>query len=58
MDYIIEAKKFIQRAQDAYHPEVIHQHLAMADWYLTEAIKEREGAPENGQEKQGRKASN
>jgi hypothetical protein len=44
MDCIGEAKKFIKRAQEASHPEVINQHLAMADWYLTEAIKERGGA--------------
>ena len=44
MDCINEAKKFIKRAQEAYTPEVIHQHLAMADWYLSEAIKERSGA--------------
>jgi hypothetical protein len=45
MDYIAEAKKFIQRAQDASNPEVISQHLAMADWYLSEAIKELDSAP-------------
>ncbi|HEX2448020.1 MAG TPA: hypothetical protein VHK26_07525 [Methyloceanibacter sp.] len=44
MDYIDEAKKFIQRARDASHPEVIGQHLAMADWCLCEAIKERDEA--------------
>jgi hypothetical protein len=27
---------------------VINQHLVMADWYLTEAIKERDGADANG----------
>jgi hypothetical protein len=44
MDYIGEAKKFIQRAKDSFHPEVMGQHLAMADWCLGEAIKERDGA--------------
>ena len=48
MDYISEAKKFIQRARDASHPEVINQHLAMADWYLSEAIKERDEADTSG----------
>jgi hypothetical protein len=47
MDCIVEAKKFIQRAQNASHKEVINQHLAMADWYLTEAIKERDGTTES-----------
>ena len=44
MDYINEAKKFIQRAQDASYPEVVSQNLAMADWCLAEAMKERDGA--------------
>jgi hypothetical protein len=44
MDYINEAKKFIQRAQDASYPEVISQNLTMADWCLAEAMKERDGA--------------
>jgi hypothetical protein len=48
MDHLTEAKKFIERAQNASHKEVINQHLVMADWYLTEAIKEREGADANG----------
>jgi hypothetical protein len=43
MDCIHEAKKFVKRAQEASTPEVIHQHLAMADWYLSEALKERSG---------------
>ena len=45
MDHLTEAKKFIERAQNASHREVINQHLVMADWYLTEAIKERDGTP-------------
>ena len=47
MDHLTEAKKFIERAQNASHREVINQHLVMADWYLTEAIKERDGTPES-----------
>jgi hypothetical protein len=50
MDYIAEAKKFIQRAQEASHKEVINQHLAMADWYLDEALKEREEAQRDGEQ--------
>lgn len=45
MDHLNEARKFIQRAQNASNREVINQHLAMADWYLCEAIKERDGTP-------------
>jgi hypothetical protein len=44
MDCILEAKKFVQRAQEASHREVVNQHLVMADWYLNEALKEREEA--------------
>ena len=50
MDHLSEAKKFIQRAQNASHKEVIDQHLVMADWYLTEAIKERDGTAESESE--------
>ena len=41
MDYVVEAKKFVQRANEADHPEVIKQHLKMADWCLKQAIDER-----------------
>ncbi|MGH6735094.1 MAG: hypothetical protein ACRECX_03310 [Methyloceanibacter sp.] len=44
MDYLVEAKKFIQRARDATTPEVISQDLSMADWCLAQAIAERDGA--------------
>jgi hypothetical protein len=47
MDYLIEAKKFIQRSRDASTPEVIGQNLSMAEWCLAQAIAERgDGAPE------------
>lgn len=49
MDHLSEAKKFIERAQNASNREVVNQHLAMADWYLSEALKEREDAQRNGQ---------
>jgi hypothetical protein len=42
MDYLIEAKKFIQRAQDAHNPEVTKTDLEMAGWFLAKAIEERE----------------
>jgi hypothetical protein len=45
MDYLIEAKKFIQRARGASTPEVINQDLSMAEWCLTQAIAERDGEP-------------
>jgi hypothetical protein len=56
MDHLNEAKKFIQRAQGATQPEVINQHLEMANWYLAEAIKERDEAPEQGNGTSGRSA--
>ena len=43
MDYLVEAKKFIRRAHDAYNSEVKDQHLEMADWCLSRAIEQREG---------------
>jgi hypothetical protein len=57
MDYLTEARKFVQRAQDASHKEVIEQHLAMADWYLREAISERDGADANGRQRDDRKSA-
>ena len=45
MDYVIEAKKFVQRANQADHPEVIKEHLKMADWCLKQAIDERNEPP-------------
>jgi hypothetical protein len=45
MDYLIEAKKFIERARGASTPEVIIQDLSMAEWCLAQAIAERGGEP-------------
>lgn len=45
MDYLAEAKKFIERARDAVTPEVISQDLSMAEWCLAQAIAERDGEP-------------
>lgn len=42
MDYIAEAKKFIERARGAENPEVISQDLSMAEWCLAQAIAERD----------------
>jgi hypothetical protein len=42
MDFLIEAKKFVERAHEAAHPEVIKEHLKIADWYLAQAIEERD----------------
>ena len=57
MDHLGEAKKFIQRAQSASHKEVIDRHLEIADWYLTEAIKERDRAVANGRQEDDVKIS-
>jgi hypothetical protein len=51
MDYLVEAKKFIQRAHDAFNSEVISQHLSMADWCLSQAIKERDGEDKDAPKK-------
>lgn len=55
MDYLVEAKKFIQRAHDAFNPEVKDQQLSMADWCLGQAIKERD---EKGEEQLKRRKAN
>lgn len=50
MDFVEEAKKFIQRAADAGNPEVVKENLKMADWCLGQAIEARDEAvaPSNG----------
>ena len=55
MDYVDEAKKFIKRAANAGHPEVVKENLKMADWCLGQAIEERDGA--SGDKSNGGKAS-
>lgn len=50
MDFVEEAKKFIQRAADAGHPEVVKENLKMADWCLGQALEARDAptsAPSN-----------
>ncbi len=42
MDYVTEAKKFIQRAVDSHNADVIKENLKMADWCLGQEIEERE----------------
>lgn len=44
MEYLSEAKKFIQRAREAYTPEVRNQHLEMAEWRISRAIEDQEQA--------------
>jgi hypothetical protein len=51
MDYLIEAKKFIQRSREAKTPEVIAQDISMAEWCLAQAIAERDGAKEEEQQR-------
>ena len=48
MDYLIEAKKFVQRAFDASNPDVIKEHLKIADWCLCQEIEERDDAFSRG----------
>ena len=45
MDYLIEAKKFIQHARHADIAEVSETDLEMAEWLLSREIEEREQAP-------------
>jgi hypothetical protein len=45
MDYLIEARKFIQRARQADAPEVTETDLEMAEWLLSREIEERDHAP-------------
>ena len=42
MDYVAEAKKFIQLAVDAHNADAIRENLRMADWCLGQEIEERD----------------
>jgi hypothetical protein len=37
MEYLSEAKKFIQHARESYTPEARNQHLDMAEWCISRA---------------------
>ncbi len=43
MDYVTEAKKFINRAAGAHSADVVKEHLKMAEWCLGQEIEERDG---------------
>ncbi len=38
--YLLEAKKFIRAAREAYSAEARNQDLDMAEWCITRAIEE------------------
>jgi hypothetical protein len=44
MDYLLEARKFIQQALAAHNAEVIKTDLEMAEWFLSRAIAERDAS--------------
>jgi hypothetical protein len=48
MDYFLEALRFIQQARKDSNVEVIKTNLEMAEWCLSQAIKERDksGSPD------------
>ena len=48
VEYLQEAKKFIQRARTAYSAETRNQDLDMADWCVTRAIEEARHEPPAG----------
>jgi hypothetical protein len=47
MDYVTEAKKFVERAHQETHPDVIKEHLKMAEWCLDQALGERGETPDH-----------
>jgi hypothetical protein len=52
MDYLIEAKKFIQHARRADNAEVTEIDLEMAEWLICREIEERHHAPAKSLESQ------
>ena len=47
VEYLLEAKKFIDCARVAYGAEVRDQDLDMAEWCITRAIEEAGTSPRN-----------
>jgi hypothetical protein len=48
MDNLFQAKKFIQRALDAEHVDVIRENLKLVDWFLAQELEERRGESDCG----------
>jgi hypothetical protein len=48
VEYLIEAKKFIQRAREAYSAEARNQDLDMAEWCIARVIAEVGPSPPSG----------
>ena len=48
MDYLTEARRFVLRAREAINPEVVREHLKIAEWYLSREIEERDVTPAQG----------
>jgi hypothetical protein len=40
VEYLLEARRFIECARAAYSPEARNQDLDMAEWCITRAIEE------------------
>lgn len=53
MDYLTEARTFIQQARAAENSDIIKSDLEMAHWLLTRAIAEREDLVTNPRSSQG-----
>ena len=45
VEYLLEAKKFIENARAAYSAEARDQDRDMAEWCITRAIEEAEQKP-------------
>ena len=58
MDNLVEAKKFIQRAAEASHPDVVKEYLKIADWVLCQEMGERDEAFSQGTRKKPERSSN
>jgi len=50
MDYLIEARKFMQRATDAEHIEVVRENIKLAHWFLDQEVEARNLASEQAQQ--------
>ena len=46
MEYLLEAKKFIEHARAAYSAEARNQDLDMAEWCISRAVEEAGHLPQ------------
>jgi len=58
MDYLSEARKFMQRATDAEHIEVVRENIKLAHWFLDQEVEARNLSADHAQSAKVKEALN